>query len=145
MTNFNTGFNPRRYRDYKFEKKGEGLNPYYIKVFHLDELQGSANHDLSNNSLEKAQYETSQYGSVTEAFVDAYGWVDCIYRNKTDPDSYEKSYNTLRKDERELYRYPYLNKQQSDPEENNEEWENKLEQAYKNGWERNLINENTNN
>jgi hypothetical protein len=145
MTNFNSDPNPRRYRDYKFEKEGENLSSYYVRVFQLDKVQESANYNLSNNPYQQPQYTTSEYDSVIEAFVDAYGWVDCIYRDKNDPDSYRKAYNILKNDKREVYRYPYLNKEESDPEENNEEWEKKLEQAYKKGWEENLDNENPNN
>jgi hypothetical protein len=133
-----TDFNPRDYKGYRLEKTGEGLSLYYVKVFDLSKVKDPKCDNLSNNPDAKAQHTTKiDYRDVIDAFADAYGWIDCISRDKSDPDSYEKAYNKLKKDERELYRYPYLNKQESDQKESNGKWE----YAYKNGWEKNLKDE----
>lgn len=135
-------FNPRDYKGYRLEKTGRDLSLYYVKVFDLSKVKDPKCNDLSNNPHEKAQYTTStEYKNVRDAFADAYGWIDCISRNKSDPGCYEKAYNKLKKDEEELYRYPYLNKQESEQKENSGEWE----YAYKNGWQKKLVDENVNN
>jgi hypothetical protein len=131
-------YNPRHYREYKFEKEGSMLENYYVTVSALSGKPVVGN---------KKKYKTPAYKSTTEAFTHAYGWVDCMLPNKTDPDepedSWKKAYDELRKYQAEFYHFPLISKEEKlEPhqEEKDEAWEEKLKQAYKKGWmEKKLI------
>ena len=93
-----TGYTPREYRDYKLEKfekldnKESVLGPYYVKV--------------STRSEIPEEKQTPAYGTTTEAFTHAYGWVDRSHYNQTDSDghgdSWKRAYGKLRESQKEF-------------------------------------------
>jgi hypothetical protein len=131
-----TGHNPRNYKGYKFEKEGKMSGPYSVKVFDLSEVPIDGTRDLSSNCSEN--YKTSPYGTTTEAFTQAYGWVNFMLHGKTNPeeteDSWKKTYEELRETHEEFYKSRIPEEKLESHMENDKAWEEKLERAYKAAW-----------
>jgi hypothetical protein len=130
-----TSYTLREYRGYKLEKlekiekldnKNE-LGPYYVKVSTLSEIP--------------EEKLTPHYKTTTEAFTHAYGWVDRSHCNHTDleenGDSWKRAYEKLRESQKKFYKFtPDENVEMYIKEE--KERNEKLEGAYKAGWETEL-------
>lgn len=126
-------FTPRLYRGHKLDLEEKTSDGYCVKVSsRISTLSTSIGKfdELSTNYLEK--YKTPSYETEMEAFTQAYGWVDCDFCNQTDPDENEdpcqKAYNELRSQGTQKEFYEVASASPA-----------KLQQAYKKGWEKKLI------
>jgi hypothetical protein len=81
------------------------------------------------------KYKTPAYETPNEAFSHAYGWIDCVPGDQTEPgeeDSCKNAYNALRKYKDEFYSIQEVS------EELSELREQKWEKAYRDGWRKKI-------
>jgi len=136
-----SSFTPRLYERHNLVLEKIKSDCYCVKIF---TLPVNANPDvLSNKHLEK--YKTPAYNTETEAFTHAYGWIDFTLFNQTDldekEDSWKKAYKKLRNDQEDFYNFLWESEKKLTPsmEKQKQEHEIKLEKAYREGWDKKLI------